>query len=144
MKIQEILHSKGYDVVTIAEHRTVVEAVKILVQHDIGGVVVVDHDRLVGILTERDVLRLAATTEGKLGSMTVGSVMTRDVVTATLEDELPGAMGIMTDRKIRHLPVLEGDRLAGIVSIGDLLSACRTVAEQENALLRDYIQGAVR
>ena len=143
MKIQEILHSKGHSVITIAENRTVLEAAKILVEHNIGGLVVVDGDRPIGILTERDVLRLTARTAGRLGSITVSSVMTRELVTTTPEDQLTAAMEVMTEQKIRHLPVIDGERLAGIVSIGDLLNACRIVAEQENMLLRDYIQGAV-
>ncbi len=143
MKIQEILQSKGHSVVTISEDRTVLEAAKILMEHGIGGLVVVDGDRPIGILTERDVLRLTARTSGQLGSTMVRSVMTRELITATPEDELHAAMKVMTERKIRHLPIIEGERLAGIVSIGDLLNACRIVAEQENVLLRGYIQGVV-
>ena len=144
MKIQEILHSKGHSVVTISEDRTVLEAAKILMEHGIGSLVVVDGDRPIGVLTERDVLRLTARTSGQLGSVEVRSSMTRELITATPDDDLRVAMQLMTERRIRHLPVVEGERLAGIVSIGDLVNACRIVAEQESAVLRDYIQGVVR
>ena len=119
MKIQDILHGKGHDVVTISEDRTVCEAVKILVEHNIGSVVVVDDLRPIGILTERDILRVTATAGGDLESIRVRSVMTREIITATPEDRLPAAMQIMTHRKIRHLPVIVGERLVGIVSIGE-------------------------
>lgn len=143
MKIEEILRSKGRNVVTITRERTVLEAVKILEENNIGGIVVMEGDRPVGIVTERDVLRLTARSPGELGSITVSSVMVRELIVATPEDQLQEAMQVMTEEKIRHLPVMEGKRLVGIVSIGDLLNACRIVAEQENAHLREYIQGAV-
>ena len=142
MKIEEILRNKGHDVVTVTEDRTVLEAVQILVENNIGGLVVVDADRPIGILTERDILRLTARAPGELGTIEVGSVMTRELITASPDQQLPEMMDLMTESKIRHLPVLEGDRLAGIVSIGDLLNACRVVAEQENTHLRQYIHGA--
>jgi CBS domain-containing protein len=73
----------------------------------------------------------------------VGAVMTREPITASPGDELGTVMDVMTERRIRHLPVVERDGLVGIVSIGDLLNACRYVAEEENSYLRQYIQGAV-
>ena len=142
MKIEEILRTKGHDVVTISESKTVLEAAQLLVDHGIGGLVVTDGERPAGILTERDILRLTARSPGELGSIPIGTVMTRDLITATPEDRLTEVMGVMTERKIRHLPVMVGERLAGIITIGDLLNACRTVAEAENSQLREYIQGA--
>ena len=141
MKIEEILRSKGHDVVTITESQSVLDAAQVLVDNNIGGVVVTEGERLRGILTERDILRLTARTPGELGSIQVGTVMTRELITATPGDQLTEIMGVMTENKIRHLPVLEGDRLIGIISIGDLLNACRVVAEEENTRLRQYIQG---
>ena len=142
MKIQQILRSKGHDVVMIREDRSVLDAVMLLVEHNLGGVMIVDARRPVGILTERDILRLTARAAGELASVSVGSVMTRALITATPDHDLHDAMGLMSTHKIRHLPVLEGERLVGIVSIGDLVNACRTQAEQENVYLREYIQGA--
>lgn len=142
MKIEEILRDKGHDVVTVTESQTVLEAVRILVDHNIGGVVVMDGKRPTGILTERDILRLTARTPGELGSIQVGGVMTRVLITVTPDDQLAEAMDVMTENKIRHLPVMEGERLTGIISIGDLVNACRLLAEKENSELRQYIQGA--
>ena len=142
MKIEEILRNKGHDVVTITESRSVLDAAKALVAHNIGGLVVMEGDRLTGILTERDILRVTARTPTELDSIEVGTVMTTDLITATPEDRLGEVMDVMTEKKIRHLPVLEGDRLVGIISIGDLVNACRIEAEDENSQLRQYIHGA--
>ena len=142
MKIEEILRNKGHDVVTITESRTVLEAAQALVEHNIGGLVVIEGTHPTGILTERDILRLTARTPGELDSIPVGTVMTRELITTGPRDELTGVMQVMTENKIRHLPVLDGDRLIGIISIGDLVNACRVLAEEENSQLREYIQGA--
>ena len=141
MKIEEILRNKGHDVVTITETRSVLAAAQALVDHNIGGVLVTEGKLLKGILTERDILRLTARSPGELDSILVGTVMTRELITAKPEDELTEVMDVMTQNKIRHLPILEGDRLIGIISIGDLVNACRVVAEKENSQLRQYIQG---
>jgi CBS domain-containing protein len=142
MKMGEILRNKGHDVVTITESHSVLDAAKLLVDHNIGGLVVTEGERPTGILTERDILRLTARSPGELGSIQVGTVMTRELITASPEDRLADMMGVMTQNKIRHLPVMEEGRLTGIISIGDLVNACRAVAEEENSHLRQYIQGA--
>lgn len=141
MKIEEILRRKGREVVTIRGEETVLDAVRRLVEHDIGSLVVEDGGRVVGIFTERDVLRLTARRPGELPELRVEEVMTREVRTATPDDEVSQTMDVMTERRIRHLPVLERGRLAGIISIGDLLNACRVSAEDENEQLRSYIHG---
>jgi CBS domain-containing protein len=140
VKIEEILREKGRDVFTISESRTVLDAVKVLVDRNIGALVVVDGERPAGILTERDILRLTARVPGELGLIRVSSAMTREMITARPTDELATLMDVMTERRIRHLPVMEGDELAGIISIGDLVNACRVSAEAENEQLRQYIQ----
>ncbi|MGD8321532.1 MAG: CBS domain-containing protein [Gemmatimonadota bacterium] len=140
MKIREILRQKGHEIVTIAADRSVVDAVKALVHHDIGSLLVMKGDAFVGIVTERDVLRLTAES-APLGTITVGSVMSRELIVAAPEDDLHACMTVMTENRVRHLPVMEGRRLVGIVSIGDLVNACRIVAENENVQLRHYIHG---
>jgi len=142
MKIKEILRTKGHEVVTITESQSVLDAVQVLVDRNIGGLVVMEGKRPVGILTERDILRLTARNPDGFGSITVASVMTRDLITATPQDDLASVMDTMTENKIRHLPVILDDQLAGIISIGDLVNACRVSAEAENSQLRQYIQGA--
>ena len=142
VKIEEILSSKGHEVVTITESRSMLDAAQALVDHNIGALVVTEGKRLIGIVTERDILRLTAQSPGELDTIQVGSAMTRDLITATPQDPLADVMDVMTENKVRHLPVMEGDRLIGIVSIGDLVNACRVVAEEENTQLRQYIHGA--
>jgi CBS domain-containing protein len=141
MTIEEILGRKGHDVVTVSESQSVLDAVQVLVEHNIGGLVVRKGEHPTGILTERDILRLTAKAPGELGSISIGSVMTRELITASPRDELSDMMDVMTENKIRHLPVVESGRLVGIISIGDLLNACRVSAETENSELRQYIQG---
>ena len=141
MKIEDILRSKGREVVTITESQSVLDAARVLVERNIGGLVVMEGERTTGIITERDVLRLAAGAPGELESVLVGSAMTREVITAGPQDQLTEMMDVMTENKIRHLPIMEGDRLVGIISIGDLVNACRVSADAENVHLRQYIQG---
>lgn len=141
MKIEEILRNKGRDVVTITRSHSVLDAVRVLVERDIGALVVMNGHVLLGILSERDILRLIVQAPAELGSIRVGDVMTREVITASPQDKLRAMMDVMTENKIRHLPVMDGDRLDGIISIGDLVNACRVSAEAENSQLRQYIQG---
>ena len=142
MKIGEILRNKGHDVVTITESKSVLDAAQALVDHNIGALVVTEGEHTTGILTERDILRVTARSPGELDSIQVATVMTLKPITAMPEDQLAEMMDVMTESKIRHLPVVDGGRLVGIISIGDLLNACRVVAEEENSQLRQYIHGA--
>jgi CBS domain-containing protein len=141
MRIEDILRHKGREVVTIAESQTVLEAVRVLVARNIGALVVTRGSRPTGMFTERDVLRLTASHPGELGTIRIGDVMTREPITAEGDSLLSEMMDVMTEHKIRHLPVVDGNRLVGIVSIGDLLNACRAAAEEENDNLREYIRG---
>ena len=140
MKIRDILRHKGCDVVTASTADSVLHTVRVLVDHNIGGVVVVDGEEVIGILTERDILRLVARKPDELQALEVGQVMTRDVIKLAPDDDLAHVMEVMTENRIRHLPVIEEGRLAGIVTIGDVVNAFRRVAEDENVHLRQYIQ----
>lgn len=142
MSIAAILSMKGDSVVTIGPDATVLEAMRLLMEHRIGGVVVVRDDAPVGILTERDVLRLGAEDPDQLAARTVESAMTRELITARPEEGLHRCMEVMTDNRIRHLPIIVDGKLAGIVSIGDVVNAARRAAEAENQQLRAYIHGA--
>lgn len=143
MKIHEILQRKGRDVVTVRPGQSVLEAMRTLVEHNIGSVVVTEADEIVGILTERDVLRLGSRDPSLLASTGVGAAMTADLVIGVGDDDIHYVMNVMTESRIRHLPIVEEGTLVGIVSIGDLVNACRREAEVENRYMRDYIQGRV-
>lgn len=144
MKVHEVLDRKGRDVVTVRPQMTVALAVRLLVQHDIGSVVVTEGEEILGILTERDILRLANRDPRALALLPVAEVMTRDLVVGNLDDDLTHVMEVMTTRRVRHLPVVRAGGLQGLISIGDVVNALRRSAEHENGFLRDYVQGMVR
>ena len=142
MKVRDILAIKGPQVHTIDPDRTVLEAVALLVQHGIGALLVRDgRGVVVGIITERDVLRECRDRSPALDRIRVAEVMTKDLVICVPEDEVDYAMGIVTKNRVRHLPVMDADRVAGMISIGDLVKASLEAAEYENRYLREYIQG---
>ena len=141
MKIRDILTDKGTDVVTIQPDVTVHAAIQLLVEHNIGAVVVLDGSDLAGILSERDVLRLSAADPAEVTGRSVRDVMTAEVVTGGPDDPIGQVMETMTNNRIRHLPIVEGGGLVGILSIGDVVNALRTQVEGENRHMRDYIQG---
>jgi CBS domain-containing protein len=123
MKIQTILTTKGSHVVTIQAGQTLQGALDLLVQHNIGAVVVLEGpDRVVGILSERDLIRALAR-GGDLTAQTVAAVMTKNVVVGSPQDDLSSVMHTMTQKRFRHLPVVDQGKLVGIVSIGDMVKA---------------------
>lgn len=141
--INHILRTKGREVVTIGPDRTVLDAMRLLVHHRIGAVVVVQGNEIHGILSERDILILGAQDPGLVAQRRVADIMTTDMITAVPADGLQHVMDLMTRHRIRHLPIIEDQRLTGIVSIGDVVNACRTSAEAENDQLREYIRGSI-
>ncbi len=143
MRIQDILDSKGDRVVTTSPNGNVTDAMGVLNEHNIGAVVVIEGDSIRGILSERDVLRLGARGPQLLSTTTIFETMTRDVIVGLPDDEIHEAMGVMTQNRIRHLPIVRDGQLVGIVSIGDLVNACWLEAADENQHLKDYIQGGV-
>lgn len=144
MKIRDILRTKGTDVILTSPEETVLAAMRTLVRHNIGSVVVEEEGEVRGILTERDVLRLGSRDPQLLSTTLVREAMTEELVVGLPDDDIHYAMAIMTENRIRHLPVVEEGRMRGIISIGDLVNACRQEAEVENRYLRDYIQGRTR
>jgi CBS domain-containing protein len=144
MRIREVLDHKGMSVVTVEPDRTVLDAMRILVEHNIGSVIVTHEGAILGILTERDVLRLGSTQPDSLTTTLVAEAMTKELVVGVAEDLVDYAAGVMTANRIRHLPIVDGDRLTGVLSIGDVVNALKQEKEVENRYLREYIQGAVR
>lgn len=142
MLVRDILTNKGPTVVTVGPADTVHAALGVLVDHNIGAVVVVEGSHVVGILSERDVLRLTNEDPARVDTSLVSDVMTRELVVGVPDDTVAYAKTIMTNNRVRHLPVLEDGGLVGIVSIGDLVSATLTDLQAENRWLRDYVQGS--
>lgn len=150
MLIKDLLLEKGCSVETIAASQTVHSAIGRLNRHRIGALVVKgDDDEIVGIITERDILNVCGGHCGNLENPPgkdarcplVQDAMTRDVVIGVPSDDLNYAMGIMVKNHIRHLPIMENGKLAGIISIGDLVNAHIEERVIENRLLREYIHG---
>src|SRR5580698_10188027 len=120
--IGTILHHKGASVWTISPQATVFEAIQLLAQKNIGALPVVEGDRLIGIFSERDYTRKVAL-EGKTSHTTkVREIITTDVATISPHETVEDAMRLMTDKRIRHLPVIDEGRMIGLVSIGDMVN----------------------
>jgi CBS domain-containing protein len=142
MNVSQILRGKGAEVVTIGGEAGVAELARVITERNVGAAVVVEDGRMVGIVSERDVVRGMAAHGAGLSSMQVAELMTRQVVSCRPEDEVAPLMATMTARRIRHLPVLIDGRLVGIVSIGDLVKARLDEVDFEAAALREYISAA--
>ena len=142
MNVKTILATKGTDVATIKPDATLADATASLRDHGVGALVVsTDENQIDGIISERDVVRALAAHGATTLGRTVSSVMSEEVVTCDPVDTIDQVMAMMTARRIRHVPVIEGDRLAGIISIGDVVKSRLGQLEQENDQLYDYIQG---
>ncbi|MBI4791078.1 MAG: CBS domain-containing protein [Chloroflexi bacterium] len=123
MKINTILATKGMRVVTIRPQQSLKEAVNLLAQYNIGALVVVnDSGAPVGIISERDIVREAVHSENVF-NLPVSAVMTEELVTGSPQDDLRSVLQTMTDRHFRHLPILDQGKLAGMISIGDVVKA---------------------
>jgi CBS domain-containing protein len=144
MKIQDILARKGREVHTVGPKQTVTQAVRLLVTHGIGSLMVVESGEIRGIITERDILRLVDRDPSALATTKVEEAMTRELIVGVPRDGVPHVMDLMTKNRVRHLPVVEGGSLYGIISIGDVVNALRRDAESENQHLKQYVQGMVR
>jgi CBS domain-containing protein len=143
MKLQEILCTKSGEVQSISPKATLMDVAQTLVEKRIGSLVVFLSDstgkqELAGIITERDIL-YACAGDRPLAEITVGQAMSKELVTGKPDDEVEQVMGLMTTRRIRHLPVLADGRLAGIISIGDVVKAQHDQLAMENQFMKDYI-----
>jgi CBS domain-containing protein len=141
MIVKNILVGKRGNVITIEPTANLTAAIKLLAERRIGAVVILGADhRIVGILSERDIVRALAEHGPTALHEPVGQVMTRDVKTCSEADNIESLMGSMTTGKFRHMPVVERGQLIGIVSIGDVVKNRVEEIEHEAAALRDYIR----
>ncbi len=143
MIVKAILSAKGSDVISIEPTATLETAVRTLTEHKIGALLVLGPDRrVIGILSERDIVRVLAERGAGVLAQPLSQVMTRRVVICSESDTVDVLMERMTTGKFRHLPVVEQDKVIGVVSIGDVVKHRLLEMEQESAALRDYIQTA--
>ncbi|HZJ10170.1 MAG TPA: CBS domain-containing protein [Trueperaceae bacterium] len=142
--VRQLLQDKGFTVLSIHPDATVFEALEQMAANNVGSLVVFEDDAIVGIFSERDYARKVILHGHASRQLKVRAVMSGDLVTVGPEQHLTDCMRLMTDHRVRHLPVLEGGRLIGVVSIGDVVKA--VMAEQEFLIdqLQSYIAGATR
>ena len=130
--VKDILEGKGHDVQTIDKSQSVFEAILLMDKRHIGSLVVTDNDQLVGVVTERD-YACKVTLKGKEAQNTqIGEIMSAKVIVAKLETTLNECMALMTDKRMRHLPIMEGGELVGLVSIGDVV---KEVIDEQNFVI---------
>lgn len=139
--VSHMLDTKGRDVISIREGASVLDAIRMMAERAVGSLAVMDGERLRGIVTERDYARKVILKGRAADSTRVSEIMTTDVITATLGQTVKHCMTVMTEKKIRHLPVVEDGRVIGLVSIGDLVQAIIEGQQQEIEQLEKYISG---
>jgi CBS domain-containing protein len=143
MNVAQILRQKGREVLTIQPHHTLHHAAELLGRRRVGAVVVADAGgHVLGILSERDIVRAIGAQGGEALSESVSKYMTPNPITATEDAEIDELMQTMTEGRFRHLPIVEGGRLIGIVSIGDVVKHHVDALHHERDSLRDYIATA--
>ena len=144
MKVSDILIKKGPEVFTIAEDKTLQDALHLLVTNKIGVLIVINHEaKLTGILSERDILNACHNQPVDYRNLSVSDFMTRNVIIVEPDDSVDYVENIMTQNKFRHVPVLKDKVLVGLISIGDIVKILLTETKEENKYLKDYIAGSV-
>ena len=142
MTLLEILRTKGSDVHTTVGSATLRRVTEILVENNCGSLIVVDKEgsrKMIGIVTERDILR-ACSQGTSLDETHVDKAMTTNMIVGRVTDTITDAMGLMTVNRVRHLPIVQDDELAGVISIGDLVKVQHNRLTAENHHLKTYIQ----
>jgi CBS domain-containing protein len=139
--LSQLLSDKGREVHAIAPEASVLDAVRLMADRHIGALMVMDHGALVGVVSERDYARKVILKGRASTSTAVREIMSAPAITITQDQTVDDAMRLMTDRRIRHLPVVRGDTVVGVVSIGDLVKS--VIEDQRHTIedLRSYIQG---
>ena len=141
MKVRSVTKNKGKPVITLSPTDTLDQAVSLMMDHRIGSILIVDPDSLVGIISERDLLRvLHQGLDQSLADITVKAAMTPNPITCDPDNSLEEAMTMMVDNNIRHLPVVYNGKLEGMLSITDIVEKLLEKAKFENKLLKNYIQ----
>jgi CBS domain-containing protein len=142
MTVRAILDTKGHNILSVEPDAKLSAAIKILAERKIGAVLVMSKGRIEGILSERDIVRVLGERGAAVLDEPVSAVMTRKVISCKQSDTVAAIMEMMTSGKFRHLPVLEGERVVGLISIGDIVKWRVREYESEQEALRDYIKTA--
>jgi CBS domain-containing protein len=140
--VRELLEHKGHEVFTIEMDASVYDALTVMAQRDVGALVVTEKDVVVGVISERDYARKVILRGDSSKEIPVARIMTRRIVTVTPEATIDECMSVMTERRIRHLPVVDGGKLAGVISIGDVVRAMLADKDYVIERLEEYIRYA--
>ena len=139
--VQHLLDRKGRELISIVQDASVFDAIKLMADRGVGSLLVMDGGDLKGIVTERDYARKVIIKGRSSESTQVGEIMSTNLVTATSQQTVSECMTLMTERRIRHLPVVDGDEVIGLISIGDLVQAIISDQREEIEQLENYISG---
>jgi CBS domain-containing protein len=139
--VHHLLETKGREVITIAEDASVFDAIELMADRSIGSLLVMQDQTLTGIVTERDYARKVILKGRSAKNALVGEIMSTEIMTATPQQTVRECMTLMTERRIRHLPVVENDAVIGLISIGDLVKAIISEQQEEIEQLEKYISG---
>ncbi|GHF30541.1 inosine-5-monophosphate dehydrogenase [Kordiimonas sediminis] len=142
MTVSHILKTKGDEVISLQVGCTVSDVAKILGERRIGAIPIMDGDKIAGIISERDVVRGLAIRGGDVLKDDVSTLMTKSVTTCATTTTVRQLMEMMTERRIRHVPIVEGGKLVGMVTIGDVVNERLHETEQEAEALKEYIASA--
>jgi len=139
--VKQLLDSKGHDVLSIAPSASVLDAIKLMAEKGVGALIVMDGDAMTGIVTERDYARKVILKGRSSDETPVSDIMSTGVISTSPDQTVNSCMSVMTDKRIRHLPVVEGNKVTGLVSIGDLVKAIIADQQEEIEQLEHYISG---
>lgn len=139
--VQHLLEAKGGDIISITREATVFDAIKLMADHAVGSLLVMEGEKLAGIVTERDYARKVILKGRSSETTRVEEIMTTEVLTSTTVQTVNECMALMTEKRIRHLPVVDGNKVIGIISIGDLVQAIISDQREEIEQLGQYISG---
>jgi signal-transduction protein with cAMP-binding, CBS, and nucleotidyltransferase domain len=139
--VKHLLDSKGRDIFSVTPEVSVLDAIKLMADKSVGSLLVMRGEELLGIMTERDYARKVIIKGRASESTEVGEIMTTRLATATSQETVNDCMSVMTERKIRHLPIVDDGVVAGMISIGDLVQAIISDQQEEIQHLEQYISG---
>ena len=139
--VNQLLDGKGRDIVSIGPAASVFDAIKLMADKAVGSLMVMDGEAMLGIVTERDYARKVILKGRSSNSTSVSEIMTREVLTTSAAESVKSCMELMTEKRIRHLPVVEDGKVVGMISIGDLVNAIISDQQEEIEQLENYISG---
>ncbi|MFH1687227.1 MAG: CBS domain-containing protein [bacterium] len=142
MLVRDILESKPRDIISVHQDVLVKEAMELLISNKISCLPIMDDsDKLIGVVSDKDIFRLIYSDQAKFSEVPIKEIMSTDLIVGLVDDEVDYIAGVMTENRIRHIPIVEGEKLIGLVSQGDVVKKQMKSIQVENRYLRMYIDG---